>query len=714
MRSVGRWIKPQRNSVISRFGVFQLDRSSGELHKSGLKIRLEDKPFRLLIALLDRPDEVVTREELRTALWPDTTFGEFDHSLNNAVRKVRVALGDSPNSPRYIETVPKRGYRFIYPVENGHRSSAASPDTDHRPSPPKRTRAVWYIAATAVLLAVAALMTVGSLYFGSPRSEPAGPLPAVHLTSYKGAEVNPSFSPDGNQVAFCWNGEQQDNYDVYVKVIGSGDPLRLTSTPDDEISPAWSPDGRVIAFIRGSGIYTIAPLGGGERKIAEVDGLSKTLAWSPDGGALLIGVRALSGPPRSVYLLSIQSGAKRQLTWPARGLGDGMAAFSPDGKHIAFNRIEPGIRRINVVAVGGGKPTELTVIRGDLGGLFWMSSGREIVYSAGNPGSTKSLSKISVSSGEVSPLMGFATGGGRPAVSYTANRMVYESQTNAIGIWRYELPTAVAEQEPPQMLSASNRQEIQPSISPDGKRVAFVSARTGTREIWTSKSDGTDSVQVTTTGDATTCFPSWSPGGSRIAFNSNLDGAFDIYVIDAAGGVPTRVTTGRVDDGKASWSKDGEWIYFKSSRSGSAQIWKTSAAGGDAVQITNSGGSQPQVSPDGQFLYFTRPEGGLWRVPVEGGEESLVKTAIRQYWRVTEGGVYFARGFRYGRPERPAPPSGKWLLKFQNFDTNEVSVVRALEHGPVWGVIDLSPDGRWLVCAHKLQEIDLMLVENFQ
>lgn len=121
---------PQSNSRIVRFGVFQLDCSAGELSKSGVKLRLQGQPFQILLLLVDRPGEVVTREELQQKLWPSDTFVDFDHSLNTAINKVREALGDSASSPRYVETLARRGYRFIAPVQTEAPAVDAS-----RPSP---------------------------------------------------------------------------------------------------------------------------------------------------------------------------------------------------------------------------------------------------------------------------------------------------------------------------------------------------------------------------------------------------------------------------------------------------------------------------------------------------------------------------------------------------------------------------------------------------
>ncbi len=141
---------------LARFGSFELDLATGELRKGGVRIKLQEQPFQVLIALLERPGEVVTREELRERLWPGDTFVEFDDGLNTAVRKIRQALGDSADNPRFVETLPRRGYRFVALAEGGAWASTETvQDEPKRPAPqprPKRTK--WYVSAAALLVAV--------------------------------------------------------------------------------------------------------------------------------------------------------------------------------------------------------------------------------------------------------------------------------------------------------------------------------------------------------------------------------------------------------------------------------------------------------------------------------------------------------------------------------------------------------------------------------
>jgi DNA-binding winged helix-turn-helix (wHTH) protein len=233
-----------------RFAAFEVDPLRGELRKHGIRIKLQEQPFKILLALLEKPGEVVTREELRQRIWGDGTFVDFDHGLSTAVNCLREALGDAAENPRYIETMARRGYRFIAAVEGAPLPSAAV-------RPKLNQRLGW---ATCLLLAVA-----GTALWVTRDRAMAPVSRVVPLTTLTGFETHPAFSPDGNQVAFTWTGEGDDNPDVYVKVVGGTSVLRLTRDPAADLLPAWSPDGRQIAFFStrgGGGIYLVPSLTG--------------------------------------------------------------------------------------------------------------------------------------------------------------------------------------------------------------------------------------------------------------------------------------------------------------------------------------------------------------------------------------------------------------------------------------------------------------------
>jgi serine/threonine protein kinase len=278
-------------------------------------------------------------------------------------------------------------------------------------------KAVAFVAIAA-LVAVAGLIFGLYKFYGSRQlSTAAAPLRVTPLTSFPSVERNPALSPDGKQVAYVWMGEKGDNYDIYVKITDAGTPLRLTTDPEREMSPAWSPDSRFVAFRRGrgekKGFYIVPALGGAERKIADAyewnqSGLQQqAVDWSPDGKTLAVVDKTSENEPWSIFLLLIETGEKRRLTTPpAQIRGDVLAAFSPDGKTLAFARTNALGGNIFLVPVAGGEPSQVTFNEtSSLLGLDWTSDGERLVFSSETAGRL-ALWTISATGGTLRPSPG--------------------------------------------------------------------------------------------------------------------------------------------------------------------------------------------------------------------------------------------------------------------------------------------------------------------
>jgi DNA-binding winged helix-turn-helix (wHTH) protein len=239
------------------FGPFALDLRSGELRKGPVRLRVGVQSIEILKALLEQPGELVTRDQLRERLWPSDTFVDFEHGLNAAIRRLREALGDSADTPKYIETLPRRGDRFVASLE---RPPAIVPVAVTPPrSEASDDRNVWrrswgqrnLLVVTALVLAVGFGVYIARRSHESPPTDSLVSLSSIPVTRLQGFEVEPSLSPQGNQVAFAWDGEAGENFDIYVKQLDSeGGSVRLTTNVAEDRFPSWSPDGSQIAFLR--------------------------------------------------------------------------------------------------------------------------------------------------------------------------------------------------------------------------------------------------------------------------------------------------------------------------------------------------------------------------------------------------------------------------------------------------------------------------------
>ena len=573
-------------------------------------------------------------------------------------------------------------------------------------------------------LTLVGLLAVGSglIYWLSPfREQKAPPPPATAritpFTTFSGAADHPAFSPDGSQIAFAWNGGNGGNFDLYVKLIGAGVPLRLTTDPAEDVSPAWSPDGRYLAFLRRqaseNGLFIVPALGGPERKLGKTEpGLSR-LAWSPDGKTLAVVDQSSPDEPNSIFLLSVEEGEKERLTSPPESTSDDFPAFSPDGKTLAFIRSGRfSSEDIYLISLSGGNLRRLTTDDRRINSLAWTADGHEIVFSS-NRGGPFSLWRVTVSGGTPEWVAAIGQNAYSPAISRQGNRLAYNVSFLDSNIWRLDRSGAAGRQHPPTKLISSTRQDHSPQFSPDGKRIVFVSDRSGNEEIWVSESDGSQPVQLTFFDGPVNGTPRWSPDGQQIVFDARPAGNSDIYVISAEGGKPHPLVEEPSHDVMPSWSRDGSSIYFCSNRSDAFQIWRVPAAGGQAVQVTQHGGFEAFESPDGKLLYYTkgRGPGGVWQMPVAGGEErqvaELANAGHRRYWAVQNEGIYFV-----------SPRSGaRAAINFFSFARRLVTQIGVLEKDPLQGPpgLTVSPDGRWVLYAQADQSIsDIMLVDNFR
>jgi Tol biopolymer transport system component/DNA-binding winged helix-turn-helix (wHTH) protein len=730
-----------------QFGIFEVDLRTGELRRNGVKVKIQEQPFQVLAALLERPGEIVTRDELQKQLWPADTFVDFDHSINAAIRRLRDALDDSAESPIFVETVARRGYRFIAPVEQ-QRPTNDLPSMDDRPYRESFHVRSWQsvlkkknAALSALVMCALALLV---FYYGrSFRGKLKQPVIVPALTNI-GEKYTPSLSPDGQHLAFSWNGGSGPHFSLYVKIIGTEESHRLTEGNSIDFDPAWSPDGRYIAFCRiskgESGIYVIPAMGGAERRLRstlweeqefyEIVWYAGRLAWSSDGNYLAFSDRA-SRDERvlSIFLMSLESLEARKLTSPLpsavadahesssqeptlafvslRSRGDVNPEFSPDGKTLAFARVSRGVQSIYTVPISGGPEQHLISGRAFNWGLAWTADGRNIVFgNAGWMATDASLWRISAHGGQPERLP-FGEEGVQPSIR--GRRLAYVQQRANLSIWTRTLDSS-RKAGSPHRLIASTRMESGPQFSPDGSRIAFESTRSGNYEVWVCQRNGTGLIQLTRFNSHTGT-PRWSANGQQIAFDSRAAGNADIYVVGADGGPVRRLTSEPSGDVVPSWSRDGHWIYFASDRSGSWEIWKMPSSGGRAAQVTRHGGFAPFESSDGRFVYYAKgtTTPGIWRIPTSGGEEDEVIGSLEAgywgYWALVDDGIYYL--------DTTAEPG----ITFFDLKTHRRSRALGLENPPAreGPGLALSPDQKTILYT-QIDGLtsDVILVDNFQ
>jgi Tol biopolymer transport system component/DNA-binding winged helix-turn-helix (wHTH) protein len=697
------------------FEPFSLDVRAAELHSNGTKIKLGEQPFQVLCALLEHPGEVVTREELRKRLWSADTFVDFDHSLNAAVKRLREMLGDSADAPRFIETLPRHGYRFIAPVEKP--TSGASSDTYWKRLPERLTssKRAWVLGATLLVL----LSCIGFWLFSRKPQSSQSLVEVVPLAGLRGYEAEPAVSPDGNQVAFV-AGEGHDR-GTYTALVGGEKPLRLTSNSNDHY-PAWSPDGRQIAFYRysdeGLAIYTIPAQGGTEHLVYK--GPANTwheggVDWSPDGETLVFSENNEDKIHSRIALLSLADFRVRPLTSPPDQYQDCFPVFSPDGSMLAFQRenVAGTTAEIFIVPVAGGNPKQLTFEHANkFGAPAWTKDGREIVFSSWSQGGLTSLWRIAVSGGKPTSIAGVGLGAFNPSIPRRSNLLAYQDVVSKDYIWRLDLKDEKHRRGPPNLLVSEKGRKMRPHFSPDGERITFESDRLGSWEIWTCNAgDGSNCAQLTSlhrvAGGA-----NWSPDGRFVAFEFHPEEQSEIYVVEVANGQARLVPTMSGSDNLApSWSRDGQWLYFASRRGAGRsrfQIWKLPVKGGSPVQVTKNGGIYGLESSDGRFLYFLKYDvPGIWKMPINGGEESLVLDRSHRIlfrdWAVAKKGIYFISFETH--------PEG--TIEFFEFSTRKIIPIWDLEKPANWGLA-LSPDaGSLLYVQREFSESNIMLVKNF-
>lgn len=557
-----RWFEEGKATVESRngtrliqFGIFEADLHTGELRRNGVRVRLQEQPFQILAMLLERPGEIVGREELRTRLWPADTFVDFDHSLNAAVRRLRDTLGDTAENPRFVETVARRGYRFLAPVNGGaHAVASEIAVTPHRP-----THWWWIAGASALLL----LVGIGAGILVGKRG--SVPFPISPPITERRLTANPSEDPvsraaisaDGKFLAFS------DDTGSYLRQIDTGEVHPLTLPTGFKAKPVcWFPDGTHILATSAAGpaaqpgLWQISTIGGTPRKLTDD---ADEAAISPDGSQIVF----LRGAANSQELWLMRADGQQSHKIVGE-LGDLLRSpvWSTDGKKIAFLRgvYRPGTYGLQpqIELLDPATNRRLVVpLQGRLGpALAWLedrliylldesppSQGDSNLWSVKiDPRTGKLLgtaTRITSSPGAVQYLSGAANG----------KRLVYTKAGWQPDVYTARVEASGTRLSTPRRLTLDERQDFPWAWTPDSRQVLFGSDRDGPFHLFRQAPDQA-TPELLVGGNEQSMLPRLTPDGKQLVY-LQYRRAFDwsdsvrMMRIPVAGGPPQLVLEAR-------------------------------------------------------------------------------------------------------------------------------------------------------------------------
>ena len=589
---------------LVRFETFEVDLSTGELRKGGVKLKLTGQPFQVLTILLERPGEVVTRQELQKRLWPDT-FVDVDHSLNTAINKIREVLGDSAENPRFVETLPRRGYRFVGSV-NGVDREVRRDAPSSQPTRARRQRFLWPIAGFTVVLAVVILLVLNS------QSPPPKITSITQLTS-DGREKAPAIGTDGLRVYF--SELVDDHWTVVAIPTSGGQPIPIRTPLKDAVFENLSPDRSDLLVAEGepiaeSPLWRVPILGGPPRRLGNM--LAHDANWSPDGKKL---VYATAGV---LYVAESDGSRPRELL---RGSADPSIwawrpQWSPDGSHIRFSlyHMYEHVAALWEITADGKDlhqvfPGWQTVPMQN--GLSWTPDGRYYLFSAWKglfglknfPAADIWTYREKVGLfGKPNPVPIQLTVGplhfGSMAPSLDGKTIFAGSSDRRVELMRYDVR---ARQFSPFMEGIS-AQGV--DFSRDGVWMSYVTVPQG--QLWRCKRDGSERLQLTS--PPMIVYDShWSPDGKRIAYSGlQAGGKWQLYVVSADGSTSQRLLPESEAGLDSTWSPDGNSLLFGQFDSRTPdktvlQIYNLRTLS-LAVVPGSEGLFSPRWSPDGKYI----------------------------------------------------------------------------------------------------------------
>lgn len=621
-------------STRYRFSGFELDPVEVRLSRDGAPLEVQPKVFEALTLFVTSGGRLVSKEELHAHLWPDTFVTE--ESLTQVVSKLRLALGDEPRNPRFVQTVLKRGYRFLPEVEAieagltveaaaGDESGSLTPaevPSETSLEPPRPPVSRWRrhggaaLAGACVVAALAAWKLLAP-HPGSARFDHARAA-RVRLTATAERESMPVFAPDGRSYAFVANRRGEGQLDLYAAVLDGGRAIRLTESPEEDFAPQYAPDGSRILFTRGDAdkhtdLWTVAPLGGGEQLVVAD---AEAGVWSPNGHDVAF-VRPLEGGGAALVRRRLDGGEERILHRSKSWLAT--PAWSPDGTRIAFNEGH----QVFVISAEGGAPQAIEAAAVYLRSLAWEPSGTDLVVAGSWPREWGGIWRLPLDGGPREPLV---AGGSvfDPAISRDGRRLLFTEESKTGQVWRVNADGGM-----PQLLPLPVTVECF-DVSSDGQHVAFTDLAPspgGGQLGWFDLA--TSAVRPLGGG----LCPAIAPDGARLAFFGGV-GQRGLWLLDLATGTRRRVVEDRGPEGlieeslarRPAWSPDGSRLAFRALGTEEGDGLRiVEVESGRERMLARGSFETPAWSPDGRSIAACLHRDGSFLPAIVDAESGAVR-----------------------------------------------------------------------------------------
>jgi len=663
-------------------------------------VTIEPRCMQVLVVLAGRAGEVVSRRELLDTVWFDVTVGE--EVLTRAVSQLRQVFDDDPREPRFIETIRGGGYRLVAAVDQvpespGDARAGVAPVTRGRFG-----RLAWLSGVAAVLVAWGGFVVLGSRPGGPDGVQPGvGFVEGMPLTTAPGQELFPAVAPAGNMVVFTAG--TGDRSGLYLTQAGADRWVRLTESPGFDRHPRWTEDGSRILFERrdagSSALCVVSALGGAVRCGPSLPGRVFGLDNVPGANQVVL----CSSPPEEcvipLRLVDLESWQARDLTSPNPDefTGDSQPRFSPDGRRLGFVRCDhAGVQDLWIMRWPGGEPARLTHGLGSILGFSWSRDARYLIVAAAPDGRWR-LWRVDVGSGERTLIPTPDRQAIHPSIDPMTGSLVYVSRHVNDSIWRLE--TAADGSSLLEAVAESSRRDSAPSWFPDGERVAFVSDRSGSWQVWSADIATRNATKLTDFDLGQPGRPYVSPDGNRLAFSLLETKAERLVLLDLASGRVQRLGAVGTHDMAIGWTPDGR-VVARCDLQGQWRVVLVEPETRNVERLDLPGYDGRQVRMMGGRAFFVDGQGSLrtWDLATREVQELAPPGVVDTWasWTPSSGCVLFVE------------KNGGFVLNA--YDPESGDVTRDVFKLPDSTVsITPSPDGRALLAVRRMQgESDLM------